>query len=62
MAEVVNLRLARKRAARAKAEVAAKENRLAHGASRHERELTQARRDDAESKLDAHRLEPGEPR
>ena len=62
MAEVVNLRMARKRAARSKAEGRAAKNRLAHGASKRERADTAAKRDMAAHSLDQHRIEPGDHR
>ena len=60
MAEIVNLRMARKRAARRKAESNAAEQRLAHGASRSERDQTAADRDKARQTLDQHRIEGGD--
>jgi hypothetical protein len=62
MGDVVNLRMARKRAARSKEETAAAENRMAHGVSRREKDMTEAQRQAADSKLDGHRIEPGESR
>ena len=60
MAEIVNLRLARKRAARGKAENRAVEARLAHGASKSERTSTKADRAKTRRTLDQHRLEKGD--
>ena len=60
MGDVVNLRLARKRKARARNERTAAENRAVHGRTKAEKlaERTQARR--AENALDGHRIErPG---
>jgi len=54
MAEVVNLRLARKRAGRVRAEAEAAVKRLAHGTSRGERNGAERRR--AETNLDQHHL------
>ncbi len=55
MAEIINLRRARKAKARAKAQATAAENRLKHGRSRPEREKDEATRSLAEQRLDAHR-------
>jgi hypothetical protein len=62
MAEIVNLRIARKRAARGKAEGHAADQRLAHGVAKSERDRTAADRDKAGQILDQHRLEPGDRR
>ena len=62
MAEIVNLRLARKRAARKKAEDKAAQQRLAHGASKSEREQTAADQAKARRTLDQHRIETGDRR
>jgi hypothetical protein len=62
MAEIVNLRTARKRAARSKAEGHAAEQRLAHGASKTERDRTAADQDKARQTLDQHRIETGDRR
>jgi hypothetical protein len=62
MAEIVNLRVARKRAARAKAEAHAAEQRLAHGASKAERDRAAADHDKARQNLDQHRIETGDRR
>ena len=58
MAEIVNLRLARKHKARADKARAADENRVAFGRSRQERENAQRLSDQAERTLDGHRREP----
>jgi hypothetical protein len=59
MADIVNLRRARKEKARnAKAEKAA-ENRILHGAPKAVRDLTAARSEKADKALEAHRLKPG---
>ncbi len=60
MAEIVNLRLARKRAKRRKAEEAAARRRLAHGISKAEKALQRSRNDQAERDLDRHRIESGD--
>jgi len=57
MAELVNLRKARKAAARRQEEARAAENRLAYGRSKAERALDQARSDKSSGDLDAHRIE-----
>ena len=62
MAEIVNLRIARKRAARSKAEGHAAERRLAHGVSTMERDRAAADRDKARQILDQHRIETGDRR
>jgi hypothetical protein len=62
MAEIVNLRLARKRAARSKADAKAAERRLAHGVSKSERDHAAADRDKARQLLDQHRIETGDRR
>jgi hypothetical protein len=60
MAEIVNLRTARKRAARRKAEAQAAERRIAHGAPKAERDRAAADRDKARQTLDQHRVETGD--
>ena len=62
MAEVVNLRTARRRAARQKAEASAAENRIAYGFPKRERAQAQAERDQALQRLDQHRIETGDRR
>jgi hypothetical protein len=62
MAEIVNLRTARKRAERSKAERHAAENRQARGASKRERADAVAKRDKLHQLLDGHRIEPGDRR
>ncbi len=57
MGEVVNLRLARKAAARAAKEAEAATNRAAHGRTRAERAVTKAEADRAERLLDGAKLE-----
>ncbi len=57
MAEVVNLRTARKRAKRHLAEQEAAQNRLAHGRSKAEKAQARSDLDQAERKLDQHRIE-----
>ena len=56
MAELINLRNARRRAERAKKEREAEANRLAHGQPKHVRALRKAEDGKATRDLDAHRL------
>ena len=56
MAEIVNLRQARKQRARAEKDKAAEQNRLNFGRTKAEKALTQAERDKATRTLDGHRL------
>ena len=58
VAEIVNLRLHRKRKKRARKEEAAAENRARFGRSKAERSLQTARREEHERKLDGHRRNP----
>jgi hypothetical protein len=60
MADVVNLRTARKRAARQQAEKDAAQNRLAHGRPKSKRKLDMARGVKACRDLELHRIERGE--
>ena len=62
MAELVNLRTARKRASRQQGEARASANRLAHGQPKHVREQTAAKQQKADHILDQHRIEPGDGR
>lgn len=55
MAEIVNLRRARKQKARAAAETEAAANRLTHGRTKAERKLTEAEQKAADRKLDGHK-------
>jgi hypothetical protein len=57
MGDILNLRAARKRAARRKAEQAAEQNRHAHGRTKSERMLSDAREAKARLALDQHRIE-----
>lgn len=62
MAEIVNLRRARKQRDRAAAEKQAEQNRISFGRTKAERALTDAERDKARRALEAHRLDaPREP-
>ena len=55
MAEIVNLRKARKAKARADADALAAENRLKFGRTKHEKRQTEAAKDLDARRLDAHR-------
>ena len=55
MAEIINLRQARKQKARAEKEARANENRTAFGRTKAEKNLSQAERDLAKSRLDSHK-------
>ena len=57
MAEIVNLRNARKAQQRAKARAEGDENAARFGRTKAQRELEQARADKARAELDAHRRE-----
>jgi hypothetical protein len=61
MAEIVNLRLARKRARRRAEENRTDAQRLAHGIRKSERELIKARSDKAARDIDGHKLREEEP-
>ena len=61
MADIINLRRARKAKARAEKEAEASENRARFGRTRREQMSTDATRDLQDRKLDAHRRDgPGE--
>ena len=60
MAEIINLRRARKGKAKAEKEKTAEANRLLHGTPKHLRNLTEARKDKADQTLSSHKLEKGE--
>ena len=62
MAELVNLRTARKRAKRQQDERDAEANRLAYGQPKHLRKLDAARRAKADRDLDRHEIEEGDGR
>ena len=59
MAELVNLRTARKRAKRRQDDERAHANRLAHGRPAHLRKLQEATRVKADRDLDAHQIDKG---
>jgi hypothetical protein len=60
LAEIVNLRLMRKRAARDKADAHAAERRTAHGIPKQERQRAESERTNTTRKLDQHRIDPGD--
>lgn len=60
MADVINLRLARKQKARAEKETVAAENRARFGRSAHERKLAATLEDKRTHTLDLHRRADGE--
>ena len=62
MGDIINLRRARKSAAREQAGTDAAANRLRHGRSKAERALEAAREEKAQRELDQHRTETGEGR
>jgi hypothetical protein len=62
MAKIVNLRIARKRAARSKAESQAVEQRIVHGTPKRERDRASVERDRASNALERHRIETGDRR
>lgn len=61
MAEIVNLRLARKRKARAEHDAAATENRALHGRTKAKKQVEKAGRERQATALDGHRLVPTKP-
>ncbi len=63
MAEIINLRQARKKAARSEKEKQAEQNRLTFGRTKAEKTLTRALNEKAEKALDQGKLErPDSPR
>jgi len=59
MADLINLRLARKRAKQRQEDERANANRLAHGQPKHRRKLEAARQAKAGRDLDLHRIDNG---
>ena len=57
MADLINLRRARKAKERTQKEKTAEANRVLHGTPKHLRKLSDARKDKAEQRLSGHRLE-----
>lgn len=60
MADIINLRLARKQKARVEMEQSAAENRALHGRPKAERDLDRARQDKARSHLESHKRDRDE--
>jgi hypothetical protein len=60
MGDIVNLRMARKRAKRHAAENEATSSRLTHGRPKIDRAAEQSRRERARKSLDRHRIETGD--
>jgi hypothetical protein len=60
MAELINLRRARKAKAKADKEKTAEANRVLHGMPKAVRNLAEARKDKADQALSGHRLENGD--
>ncbi len=60
MAEIVNLKRARKAKTRSEKDKAAEANRVLHGTPKAVRKLGEARKDKAEQALSGHRLEKTE--
>jgi hypothetical protein len=60
VAEIINLRIARKRASRQLSEKRAAAARISHGVSKADRMLAKANKDKIRRELDEHRLETGE--
>jgi len=61
VAEIVNLRRARKAKTRAGKDKTAEANRVAHGTPKALKKLNEARKDKAEQRLSGHRLENSDP-
>ena len=59
MAELVNLRMARKRAKQRQDDLRADSNRLTHGQPKHRRKLAAAQQAKASRDLDQHRIDKG---
>ena len=60
MAEIVNLKRARKTRDKAEKEKTAESNRVLHGTPKHLRNLAEARKDKADQLLTGHKLEKPE--
>ncbi len=60
MAEIINLRIARKRASRQLSEKRAAAARISHGVSKADRMLAKANQDKIRRETDEHRIEKGE--
>lgn len=57
MAEIINLRLARKRKARVQKNTIAENNRVKHGIPKQERNTAKIEKSSADTKIDNHRIE-----
>ena len=62
MAEIVNLRRVRKRAAKQREDERAAANRITHGRTKAERTLEATRAERTRRLLDAHKVDPGDVR
>jgi len=60
MAEIINLRRARKAKTKAEKDKTAEANRVLHGTPKHLRKLSDAQKDKADQRLSGHRLEKGD--
>ena len=60
MAEIINLRQARKQKARVEAEKTAEQNRISFGRTKAERTLDDRRKDRASDLLNQHKLDDGD--
>jgi hypothetical protein len=60
MAEIINLRRARKAKEKAEKQKTAEANRIAHGTPKALHKLSEVRKDKAEQRLSGHRLEKSE--
>jgi hypothetical protein len=60
MAEIINLRQARKQKARAEKEARADQNRVSFGRTKAEKELTKAEREKAQRHIDSHKRDDDE--
>jgi predicted secreted protein len=61
MAEIINLRQARKNKARADKQVRAEQNRITFGRTKAEKELTKAERELEQRRLDSHKRDDEKP-
>lgn len=57
MAEIINLRLARKRKIRAQENTTAENNRVKHGISKKTRDALKAEKSNADAKIENHKIE-----
>ncbi|MXQ10127.1 DUF4169 family protein [Microvirga makkahensis] len=60
MAEIINLRQARKQKARAEKEARAEQNRVTFGRTKAEKSLTRAERELAQRRIDSHKRDADE--